>query len=222
MVRAGGLSPRGGGPGDARLPRRSAPTATTAHKAESHTGHSVRIFRIWLVPIFCCITQYGGTSAEDVPVSQLPVRSTQLTAAPQQLHWDPFALLPQLILLHCCAPRHWNLLRLHQDEGGGVRQRRRHGHVSAQPFAALQCQVRSMNVLYLCQNTSLYFHSIPGAIKVSFHTSSGVKAYLKTPSSPMAFYSSCSRDLKLTGRKLVNPYFGMFTAELLEFEGILH
>lgn len=34
-----------------------------------------------------------------------PGRSTQLTAAPQQLNWDPFALLPELILLHCCAPK---------------------------------------------------------------------------------------------------------------------
>lgn len=37
----------------------------------------------------------------------------------------------------------------------------------------------------------------------------------------MACYSSCSRDLKLTGLKLVNPYFGMFTAELFKNEGIL-
>lgn len=35
MVRAGGLSPRGGGPGDARLPRRSAPTATTVNPGRS-------------------------------------------------------------------------------------------------------------------------------------------------------------------------------------------
>lgn len=35
MVRAGGLSPKGGGPGDARLPRRSAPTATTVNPGRS-------------------------------------------------------------------------------------------------------------------------------------------------------------------------------------------
>lgn len=38
---------------------------------------------------------------------------------------------------------------------------------------------------------------------------------------PKACYSLCSINLKLTGHKLVNPYFGMFTAELLKYEGIL-